>query len=73
MRKRKQNRLSIPERTKRIQKTLMNRGKLTLKDYPENKDATLDKQLNNKKLRRKKVLHLDSTLPLNCLTECNIP
>ena len=48
MRKRKQNRLSIPERTKRIQKTLMNRGKLTLKDYPENKDATLDKQLITK-------------------------
>ena len=64
MRKRKQNRLSIPERTKRIQKTLMNRRKLTLKDYPENKDARLEKKLNNKKLRRKKVLHLDSTVPI---------
>jgi len=49
------------KQAKRIQRTQMNRRKLTLKDYPENKDVRLDKKLNNKKLRRKKVLHLDST------------
>ena len=32
----------------------MNRRKLTLKDYPENKDARLDKKLNDKMVRRKK-------------------
>ena len=38
----------------------MNRRKLTLKDYPENKDVRLDKRLNNKKAKKKKALHLDS-------------
>lgn len=51
MRKRK---LKRAKHAKRIQRTLMIRRNLTLKDYPENKDARLDKKLNNKKLRRKK-------------------
>lgn len=54
MRKRKLKRAKHASETKRIQRTLMIRRNLTLKDYPENKDARLDKKLNNKKLRRKK-------------------
>lgn len=54
MRKRKLKRAKHARETKRIQRTLMIRRNLTLKDYPENKDARLDKKLNNKKLRRKK-------------------
>ena len=54
----RQQKLKPPKhtrKTKRIQKKLMNRGNLTLKDYPENNDARLDKKLNNKKLQRKSV------------------
>ena len=43
MRKRKLRRAKHTNETKRIQRTLMNRRKLTLKDYLENKDARLDK------------------------------
>ena len=45
MRKRKLKRAKHTRKTKRIQRTLMNRRKLTLKDYPKNNDARLDKKL----------------------------
>ena len=37
------------QQAKHIQRTPMNRRKLTLKGYPENKDARLDKKLKRKK------------------------
>lgn len=49
MRKRKLKRAKHARETKRIQRTLMIRINLTLKDYPENKDARLDKKLRRKK------------------------
>ena len=42
-------------------KALMNRRKLTLKDYPKNKDVTLDENAKNRKQKRKKMLQLDSS------------
>ena len=44
MRKRKLRRAKHTRETKRIQRTLMNRRKLKIKDYPENKDARFDKK-----------------------------
>ena len=58
---------NIPERTKRIQRTPMNRRKLTLKDYPEKKKREI-----GQKAKKKKVLHLDSTFrPLSVEQEQN--
>ena len=54
MRKRKLKRAKHARETKRLQRTLMNRRKLTLKDYPEYKDARLDKKAKWQKTKKKK-------------------
>ena len=66
MRKRKLRRTKHTNETKRIQRTLMNRRKLTLKDYPETKTRDWTKMLNNRKQRRKSVtLRLYSNIYLS--------
>ena len=55
MRKRKLKQAKHTRETNRIQRTLMNRRKLKIKDYPENKTRDWTKKVNNRKLRRKSV------------------
>lgn len=55
MQKRKLKRAKHTDETKHIQRTLMNRQKSTLKDYPENKDTRLDENAKCRKQRRKSL------------------
>ena len=63
MRKQKLKQAKHNSETKRIQRTLLNRGKLILKDDPVNKK----KQDWTKSYEKEKMLHLDST-PLFLIT-----